>query len=489
MSLKRNSLFNLAGLVLPLALSLATVPAYIHVIGVDRYGVLAIAWLFLGYFGMFDLGLGRATIHRIAEQRDARPEERLATFHTAIAVNLGIGAFGGVLLAIGAEVFFAQGLKITPALRAELSAAAPLLGLSLPIATLTGVLTGALQGRERFAQTNAIGILSTVLFQIAPLLVALHWGPNISLLLLVGMSTRIATLVFLWFVCSKEFIWEGRFNFQKDQVSILLKFGGWVTAASLIAPFLTIIDRFAIGNFVGAAAVAFYSVPYQMAQRVVIIPTALTNALFPRLSATQSDERFFEISRESMLILLALITTPVAVGVMIAGPALTLWLGHNFAMKATAPAEILIIAFWFNSLALLPFTMIQSKGRPALVTILHLLELLPYLLSLYLGLKYFGLVGCAVAFMLRCALDYFLLSFNAGKKLIPIRGFTTSVLLISASLFIANFFEPLTMSWFLAFIALGGVGTLEAWRIAPPRLREFIIDKIPNRWLTSKISS
>jgi Na+-driven multidrug efflux pump len=113
-----------------------------------------------------------------------------------------------------APACFSHGLKIAPGLRGELSAAVPLLGLSLPIATLTEVLTGALQGRERFAQTNAVRILSTILFQVVPLAIAWHWGPNVSVLLLAGMATRIATLVVLWIACNREFGWNGRFQFN-----------------------------------------------------------------------------------------------------------------------------------------------------------------------------------------------------------------------------------------------------------------------------------
>jgi O-antigen/teichoic acid export membrane protein len=482
MSLKRHSILNLAGMTIPLGLSLITVPLYISLIGAERYGVLAIAWLLLGYFGMFDLGLGRATIYRIAEQRDGTAEARRLTFHTAIAVNLAIGIVGGIILAIGAEIFFSRAMKIDPSLRAELSAAAPLLGLSLPIATLTGVLSGALQGRERFVQTNVIGIVSTILFQIVPLMVVGIWGTNVSLLILAGMTTRVVTLIILFLACNREFGWAGRLNFDRNQIGSLMKFGGWVTLAALIAPFLTIIDRFAIGALMGAAAVTFYSVPYLVIQRVVIIPTALTNALFPRLSAARSDIEIANLVSESGRILLGTLTAPVLVGILLAKPALSLWMGTEFASKASPPAEILLFAFWFNALALLPFTVLQARGRPHTVTYILAFELLPYLAALYIGVYHFGLIGAAYAFLFRCALDFGLLTFHADRKGTAISSVMASVTLLALALALNASFPHFTSKWFAGALILTALSIAEGIRTTrPTKLYTTLVKHIPGR--------
>lgn len=98
MSIKRHTTYNILGAALPLLLSLVTVPTYLNLVGEARYGVMAIAWLLLGYFGAFDLGLGRATAQRIAAIGDDQPEKTANTFWTALALNGSLGIIGGIVI-------------------------------------------------------------------------------------------------------------------------------------------------------------------------------------------------------------------------------------------------------------------------------------------------------------------------------------------------------------------------------------------------------
>lgn len=162
LSIRRNTAYNLLGSLIPLAVSLVTIPIYLGLIGEARYGVLAIAWLLLGYFGLFDLGLGRATAQRIAALHDGTASERAQTFWTALTLNIGLGILGGLLIWPLASYFFGNVFQVDEALRPEMQAAVPWLILAVPMATLSGVLSGALQGRERFLELNLISVSGTV---------------------------------------------------------------------------------------------------------------------------------------------------------------------------------------------------------------------------------------------------------------------------------------------------------------------------------------
>jgi hypothetical protein len=66
--LARNSLLNLGAFGVPLVVAAACMPPIV-VRGMDtqRFGLLTLAWTILNYFGVFDLGLGRAATKFVAE--------------------------------------------------------------------------------------------------------------------------------------------------------------------------------------------------------------------------------------------------------------------------------------------------------------------------------------------------------------------------------------------------------------------------------------
>src|SRR6266404_162240 len=66
----KNSIFNLAGQVLPMAVGVLTIPYIVRGLGTAQYGILSIATMLLGYFNIFDLGLSRATVKFVAENLD-----------------------------------------------------------------------------------------------------------------------------------------------------------------------------------------------------------------------------------------------------------------------------------------------------------------------------------------------------------------------------------------------------------------------------------
>jgi O-antigen/teichoic acid export membrane protein len=476
LSVSRNTSYNLLGSIVPLAVSLVTIPIYLGLIGEARYGVLAIAWLLLGYFGLFDLGLGRATAQRIAAMHESSSGERAETFWTALSLNAGLGISGGLLAWPIAVYFFGHVFRIEEALRPEVQAAIPWLILAVPIATLSGVLGGALEGRARFFELNIISASGTALFQVIPLAAAMIWGADLGVLLPAAIFARLLTVAMLFERCRKRIFSGHAYKFIPKHSGYLLRFGGWVTVTSLVGPMMVIFDRFAIGAVSGAKAVSFYTIPFQLAERISIIPGALASALFPRLAGAERLEQE-RLACEGLGVLSA-VMTPIAVALLfLIEPFLALWISPEFAQESATVAQIILLGFWSNSFAKIPYALLQAQGRPEIVAKCHLIEVLPYLAALYLGLSAFGIAGAAIVFSLRVLADFVLLSHFAGILRLSIRLLLVPGLLLGSALLVSLFDNYQKTAWVVVAGIHLSITLFWAWVKSPGLLKTFLFEQ------------
>jgi O-antigen/teichoic acid export membrane protein len=486
MSIGKNIAYNLAGFLIPTALALATVPAYISLIGAARYGVLSLVWLILGYFGLFDLGLGRATTQRIAALQRATPEERAIAFHTALVTNLLIGAVGSLVLWLASYIAFSRLITMSPALRVEAIQTAPLLALALPVATTLGVLSGALIGRERFRLTNQISVSSTALFQLLPLFVAWKFSTNLPHLVIASLVARCVGLLALYHQCRREFATEGGVAWDRQQLRRLLGYGSWMTLSSMIGPLLTFTDRFMIGGFLGPVAVTIYTVPMEAMRRLSGIAGSLANALFPRF-ANAAKEEAQDLARYGTGLLYGILTPAVAGGVVLMEPVMVAWLGRQVGEQATPIARVFLLAFWFNTFVQIPYTRLQANGRPDLVSKIMAAELLPYAAATYFVLARFGLIGGAWTFFVRMVIDGLLL-FHVADVGFPRRGliFGTLFALLALALIVQGTHLSLQFALIVGFIA--GIGAaIPATLVLPRDLRRRVPLLEPTALLLARI--
>ena len=95
---------------------------------------------------------------------------------------------------------------------------------------------------------------------------------------------------------------------------------------------------------------------------------------------------------------------------------MSIWLGNSFAEQSATILQVLAIGVFMNAIAWLPFTLIQSLGRPDVTAKIHLIELPFYLIMLFLFIKSYGALGASVAWTVRTSIDS-LLMFYFSKYL------------------------------------------------------------------------
>jgi len=480
MSIRRHTAYNFLGSIIPIAVALVTVPLYLNLIGAERYGVLALAWVLLGYFSLFDLGLSKATSQRIASKGDLT-DDRARTFWSALAVNAATGIVGGLVLYFIADVLLTHFFKISAELRGEAIASVPYLAATVPVATIGGVVTGALIGRERFLEVNVISSASTVLSQFLPLVIGWTVGVRISWLIAAALAARIVALVFLAAACRRHVIGGARPRVERPEALALLSFGGWVTVSSFVGPLMTVLDRFVIGAVLGAVAVALYTIPWQLAQRLLILPISLQTSLFPRQAAASAEEQV-RLTQEGLRAVGSVTTPIVVVGMFLMEPFLKFWLGAHFQPVSAVVGRIALLGFWGNGMAFVPFAQVEARGHARTAALVHLVELPFYLGGLFLLMKQFGLAGAAAAFTIRCLVDAAVFNRIALKRNALWAGPVGLASLLFVCLAAAEITAPFSWGWSFGLLFGACAACLLGYAQAPAALRNSvapIVSRLP----------
>ena len=97
--LARNMLWNLTGMAAPLLVAVVAVPYLIEGMGKERFGLLAIIWMGIGYFSLFDVGLGLALTKLVAEHLGRNKNEMLhGLIWTALWLIIGLGTVAMIVV-------------------------------------------------------------------------------------------------------------------------------------------------------------------------------------------------------------------------------------------------------------------------------------------------------------------------------------------------------------------------------------------------------
>lgn len=82
-------------------------------------------------------------------------------------------------------------------------------------------------------------------------------------------------------------------------------------------------------------------------------------------------------------------------------------MGSDFSGLSASILQILLIGYFFNCIAQIPFASIQAAGKSKLTALLHLCEVLPYFAMLFSFIHLYGLIGAAIAWSVRTTIDCF----------------------------------------------------------------------------------
>lgn len=406
--LARNTFLNLAGYIVPAVMAFFAVPYIIEQLQVEKFSILAICWSILNYAYFLDFGLGRSITYLIAKSL-RNPTK--GNINYLIRLSFILASIVGVVFCLLALLIIlyidVKHESNQTFIFSETITSLKIVILFLPFIITQNVLKGILEAFHRFDLINFFLIISSIFTILSPIL-------------LLQFTDSIANIVIVW-ILGKFFVWVSYLlvclpllknnkaftTIDNQLLKQLVEYSGWVGISSFISQLMVYSDRFVLSIYLPISTVAYYITPFEIVNKLTILPVALNKVLFPTFSFLFSNnfakiERYF---RQSVNLTGYIFFSIGLITITFAYEILHIWLGEAFALKSAQVIQILMIGVFFNSIAQIYYSLLMSSGRSDIVGKLHLFELPIYMVLFWIFIPRLGIIGAALAWTLRVVLD------------------------------------------------------------------------------------
>ena len=395
----------LGGDLVRMAFSFATGILVARALGPAEFGVYAVLAAAVGIGGaVADLGISHAGVYRVARVWQQDPE--LARLRGRSFFWARVGCASAVAAAaIAMARWLAPALGLPPALGTYRSSTLLALALAGVAATaLSGAVSVLLQASGRFGR---IGI---VLLTNAGLTMVLA-----AALSVIGRINLVTALVALGIVPSIAAFAVGRrllagsfslapppWSLLRDEASWLLRFGGWLWVASILAAVAAQLDVLMVNRASTAAAVGAYGLALGLAGAAEAINRSLYATLLPAASALRGRAEIRRYLRHAIIrsTALALLLLPL---LPLARPGIILLYGAEF--SAAVPLFRLFLAVVALEIFAAPWTLLAFPlERPQWLAAADLVRVLVLAGAATVFLPIWGPAGAIAAkFLARAA--------------------------------------------------------------------------------------
>jgi len=282
--------FRLSGIVLSYLFTTMVSRNY----GIKTWGTIALAYTVIQLISRFSrLGLDRAALKLISEQRELKENEAIGNTYTkALSILLPSTIVAGVLLALFFEI---TGTRFSD----QLYAYRWPLGFSIPIFSLLYLNIWGLRALKKIKEYILLENTSIFLFSIAFLLVyqQVEWQQNISI---IAFFSAIAITCVLSFILWMKY---GKFSLSvKHGVSsrALFKLAIPLLITSSLYLLMGQIDTLMIAAYIGEEEVGVYNIFVKVVRFTAIAVTGVESIFLPKISKFYVNKNWKGLERMAL---------------------------------------------------------------------------------------------------------------------------------------------------------------------------------------------
>jgi O-antigen/teichoic acid export membrane protein len=398
-----NAFYGVADyLVLPVGMLLAA-PFLLRHLGTAQYGVWVLAGAAVSGGGIVSGSFGDAAIKYVGACRGRGDWSGVIRIvRNMISINLALGGILAIALWFLAPNVTRHIIKVNLELQTICLRSLRIGSGLLLMRSIESVFISSLRAFETYGSTVRISICSRITI-LTSAIVLTRLGRNVVWIMLATFFiSTFGTLAQALVLRAKIKGFSPLPSWHGKTISDIAMFGtfSWVQAISGVV--FSHADRFVVGFFMGAPAVAYYGLCVQAAQPIHGLISSGLHFLFPHLSARLPVAPLSEIRRKIVMafkVNIALVGALSLPLIVFGSRILSTWLGPAIGQQSLLMFPIIVCSFALLGMNVATHYFLLAVGRVGVVAYLNLLAGIAMLLAMATLIPKHGLQGAAWARM------------------------------------------------------------------------------------------
>lgn len=365
------------------------------------FGVVAISSVFIGVVILFqDLGMGAAII-----QRQNIDDDYLSTsFFVSILAGIALA------LILAAASPFIAGFYNEAVLRDILLVSS----LGFVLSPFTSIHTSILSKRLEFKKLSLLNLANHALSGLISVVLALS-GYGVWSMVLGKIISQPLLIPVVWSIVK----WRPKPRIVKKCFTDLFGFSSNLLGFNIMNFFARNLDNLIIGKYLGAQALGYYSVAYNlMLKPLQLISWSMGKVLFPVFSSIQGDRERTRAVYLKVVRSISLVTFPMMTGLFMVSEEFILTVYGPRWEPAILPLKLLCIVGAMQSIGTTGGIIFNSQGRPDLTLKLGFFSSILIVVAFMIGIKW-GLLGLIIAYI-SVSIPVFILGQYVANNLIGV---------------------------------------------------------------------
>ncbi|HRN27608.1 MAG: oligosaccharide flippase family protein [Ignavibacteriaceae bacterium] len=399
--LKKNIIANFFGTIWTALMSLAFIPYYIKLMGVESYGLIGFMASIQAVAILLDLGLAQS-LNRELAKLSVKPNSGNSIANTVRTLEIiywVIALFTFFIIFIFANVLGNNWLNSEHLSKTDLIQAIWIIGAVIAVRLPIALYTGGFNGLQLQVKLNFIISLFATLQGAGAIAVLIMIKPTIHIFLLWQLLVSFIQLIAMRYTLLNSFPPNVGGRFNKNIIISIWRFTAGLTGITLTSILLMQTDKIILSKILSLTHFAYYTFATTVAAIISRLTSPIFSAYFPKLTTliAAKDEPDLIYNYHTGCQLVAIIIFPISLSLVFYSQQLLLFWTHDSALVSQTwrLVVILVIGSTLNGLMTLPYLLQIAHGWTKLTFYINMLLVAIAIPSIIYTTGIWGAIGAA----------------------------------------------------------------------------------------------